>query len=94
MVIIKEQNAIYIVYHHRFSLCDHQNHLCTGRIPAYGRHLSRPYSDHANRCGWFSSVCRKQTGHGSIWHVILIILPILSFVITPVYMYLREYENC
>ena len=42
--------------------------------------------------GGFLALAESKRGDSGIWHVLLIILPILSFVFTPVYMYLREHE--
>jgi hypothetical protein len=40
----------------------------------------------------FLAFRESKRNTGSIWHLILVVLPILSFVLTPIYMYLKEQE--
>jgi uncharacterized membrane protein len=42
--------------------------------------------------GGFLALREKTRRTRTLWHTILIILPILSFVLTPVYMYLKQRE--
>lgn len=43
--------------------------------------------------GGFLAFHESKLDTGNLWHVILVILPIISFMLTPIYMYLREYET-
>lgn len=42
--------------------------------------------------GGFLALREFKPNASSVWHIILVILPIISFVLTPIYMYLREHE--